>query len=189
LSHPLLETLELDGCDIKRLSLRCASLRQLSIHASGVAFMSPAALPALTSLELSGCHALSDGSLREALASLSALRRVSVSGGMGVSDETLRAAAGALPALEVLALQACGTALAFNGLQVGARGARREGHMQWGLGLGARMAGCMQQVGGEAGGLLAVLVPAELPGVSGTSVPARLPCGAQRPAPSARCPC
>ncbi|KAI8464494.1 MAG: hypothetical protein J3K34DRAFT_526127 [Monoraphidium minutum] len=120
--HSALRRLELDGCDVSRLSLRCPRLVALSVRGGSVHGIAAVALPALEDLDLTGCAALSDASLRGALMGLTSLRRAALPGGAGLSDETLRAAAGALPALEALALQGCGAAVAFNGLQARAGG-------------------------------------------------------------------
>lgn len=117
-AHPTLESLDISFCEFQRVALRCKSLTALQITTTSLTAISAAALPALASLVVTGCHGLPDASLRAALTQLTALSRLELGGGTAASDETLRAAAGALPALAEVALTGCGAAVAFNAFNV-----------------------------------------------------------------------
>lgn len=91
LSHPGLQQLRLQACEVALLELRCARLAALSLAGSMLLRVpNVAACPALRSLDLRGCKKLQDSSMRAALPQLTALHALVLGAGVPITDDTVR---------------------------------------------------------------------------------------------------
>lgn len=91
LSHPGLQELRLQACEVIWLEPRCANLAAISL-AGSMLFRMPnvTGCPALRRLDLRGVKKLQDSSVREALPQLTGLHALMLGAGLPVTDDTLR---------------------------------------------------------------------------------------------------
>jgi hypothetical protein len=91
LCHSSLTSLVLARCEAPALTLKCDTLRTLSLEGSSLPGL-PCLVgcTALTQLRLPGCRRLHDPNLRAALPALTGLHALTLGGGMLLGDDTLR---------------------------------------------------------------------------------------------------
>lgn len=91
LDHTGLETLRLTGCESYGMTLRCRSLRRLSLADSPLMRLPDlTGCPALVELDVRGCKKMQDMTVRNALPGLVNLRTLHLGKGVPLTDETLR---------------------------------------------------------------------------------------------------
>lgn len=90
-THPGVSSLSFTGCDPLTSSLRCSSLKRLSLANSNIQRLPGLlACSTLVSLDVRGCKKLQDSSIRVALSGLTGLQELTLGQGVPVTDDTVR---------------------------------------------------------------------------------------------------